>query len=356
MTDEELKTELEKQEKHNALVGDTWQEVYDNVFSDYPELYNILESKNALAVGYGGPITSLGFSLSRQNRLYTSTQYYYDTNNKDFIHFTSLNSLLSIIENRCIKLYTLDNANDPNEIDFISKKYKNLYEYRELKKEIFSFSFSKKNCQNDLNLWRFYGLEGKGIGIIFGFVNTPDKWRNFHLSEIFYGNCKEKKRIDNLNKALLKYNKNKLPISSNLNLLYGFHKPKAFNEEKEVRLIFYSQYDTEKQINKSHTTYSNSNIKGKQHPLIQKSFSKYNEVVRYLSLPLLSKFNDEVDEHFLEYSPQIKIKGVALGFQISKKKENATRVLIQSYCKEYLGYEISDEDIKIPRGLRNIFR
>src|SRR5450759_3200031 len=67
-----------------------------------------------------------------KNRNLINSPYLYSNSNK-LIHFTSLSSLYSIINEGAIRLYNLHNSNDEDEYIFASKMLENIYHLQGIK-------------------------------------------------------------------------------------------------------------------------------------------------------------------------------------------------------------------------------
>ena len=181
--------------------------------------------------------------LSKKNKPFIDSDYSYN-GNLEFIHFTSLPALFSIINDRKIRFYNLHNSNDPNEYKFIANVlYGNNEKEIDFRKHyIYTFSFSPINEINNSYLWNEYGNNFAGVAIAFKIRNDPVDWINFHMSEVKYtlneniNNFSiEKKNIEN------EFN---VEFDVDLSRLMGFHKDLDWSNEKEIRLLTYFPYQT----------------------------------------------------------------------------------------------------------------
>ncbi len=163
-----------------------------------------------------------------------------------FVHFTSLGNLFEILNSETIRLYNFASLDDPKEYIYAWEKEKQLNDNNQIGKDNDQhFSFILSMCQitdnNDedyFNMWRMYGANGDGVGIVFKFENDPSKWNNYLLSNVLYGDEK-KGEIDNLIQRHIGYNGDKISNirSGILNYIGPFHKQKCYSSEKEVRLL-----------------------------------------------------------------------------------------------------------------------
>lgn len=69
--------------------------------------------------GYAG--LDFHAELASENKMFVNTPYFY-TDEMNFIHFTSIDNLLSILNNREIRLYNLHSSKDENEFHYAAKE------------------------------------------------------------------------------------------------------------------------------------------------------------------------------------------------------------------------------------------
>ena len=92
-----------------------------------------------------------------------------------FYHFTSIKSIVSMIQDEKIRLYALDSKNDPSELLFIGKllNYNNddgwIEKLKDKRKQFYSLSLIKEDKENNVDpiLWELYGNNGQGVKIEF---------------------------------------------------------------------------------------------------------------------------------------------------------------------------------------------
>src|SRR5450432_1418501 len=189
--------------------------------------------------GYAGP--DFHAELASENRMFINTPYFYKEE-LSFIHFTNIENLLSILNNREIRLYNLHSSKDENEFHYAAKELglqPNEIEFA--KNYYYNYSFCKKEDLSNKFLWEEYGKNSTGVAIEFAIENDPTDWDNFMISSVYYdvpGNFKEfAKDI-----SVLK-NQYGITISGfNIGKLIGFHKKSDFHNEKEVRIATYFPY------------------------------------------------------------------------------------------------------------------
>lgn len=226
--------------------------------------------------------------LSR-NELLKGSKYYYNQN-QSFAHYTSIHSLISMIQEKGIRMYNLLNSNDPQEYNFASNTLRLSNVHKE-KTFIFSMTETLDN-EEDPVMWRLYGNNGQGCVIIFEQTNNSNKFFNFHLSKVYYN---DKDDIDTFFSNAEKFeDTNPVQLKIDLSRLIGFHKEDIWKLENEVRLLAYF----ENQL-KTKSPRENINV----------DLNRRNERVEYNSLSLNQKdFNDLI--------PCFVIKKIILGYNV----------------------------------------
>ncbi len=209
------------------------------------EFLNILKThlseKLISSNGSIGPVFDA--DLTDKNLNYKDTHYFYNGELK-FVHWTSIQNLLSIINNREIRLYNLLNSSDPDEFDYAAKALEISHnQINHSKNYFFTFSFCRSYDLANKYLWNEYGKDYTGVAIEFEIINKPDLWENFMISQVYYK--LPQFLIDfilDLNVLCEKYPGIKTEID--LGKLIGFHKKKRFNEENELRLSTYFPFES----------------------------------------------------------------------------------------------------------------
>ncbi|HAD14904.1 MAG TPA: hypothetical protein DCF33_20955, partial [Saprospirales bacterium] len=221
----------------------------------------------------------------------------YDTKSKKFVHFTSLKALQSILNESSIRLYCLNNSNDPNEFKyFIKGKESILFENDQIKENTFTFSMCDEKVlrgNNALNLWRLYGDGGRGVAIIFE-INLPENdFDKSYLGRVLY----TKPDLDAFlqkNREFETENKIKVDYSDIIHVPACYHKNSHYKIEEEIRLMHY-YYKGE-----MFAKYRGGNDK------YLKDFNSRNEIVTYSKLNI-GKLNKNY--------PSIYIKEIQIGFR-----------------------------------------
>lgn len=332
----------------------------NNPFDIAKEKLKIYE-KEVLSVAYPGvgfaswggtttadvPVDTITAELSSFNLTFKNTPLYYKRPLK-FIHFTSLENAINIINSRSFRLYDYTCLKDPNELlsphsDLDHELKSVIAETRpDLKKEFFSLSFCKADDEADLfDLWRLYGRNGRGMAIVFTIDETyKDGWYNFLLSEISYGH----EHLQKINKLFQLHKefvaRHSLEVSNYLELLLpflAFTKRKHYHSEKEVRLV--------KRIpNVAEERYHNIHSKNKR---IYMSLNGRLESSYYYSLPILNReekkktlidYKKKYTPETFEYarSPFIEINEIIIGFDYtSSERENISDTIFNMSIREF---------------------
>ena len=139
----------------------------------------------------------------------TDSEYFYK-DNLNFIHFTNLYALQSIISNKNLRLYNLHNFNDPREYSFAGNLLSfNAENKQDAKDNFFLLSMchseilsSRTPTGIEFNMWRLYGNNGKGLAIELNFDGSqPISWKDYFLGNVHYG-ASSKTNLKELNKLL----------------------------------------------------------------------------------------------------------------------------------------------------------
>ncbi|MFH1119395.1 MAG: DUF2971 domain-containing protein [Bacteroidota bacterium] len=179
--------------------------------------------------------------LSAQNSAYESSEYFYE-GEKKFVHWTTFQNLMSIINSRQIRFYNLQNPTDENEFKYAADQLSIPSDQIDHSKNyLYTFSFCEIKEKENTKLWTKYGKNFSGVAIEFEIENDPKEWENFMMSRTYY-ELPEKliKLIAEL--KLLKDNWQGIDTEIDLGRLIAFHKHPDFEEEKEIRISTYFPY------------------------------------------------------------------------------------------------------------------
>jgi hypothetical protein len=275
------------------------------------------------------------FQVPNENSSLASSPYFYE--NKSLLHFSNIYALSSILQEKNIRLYNLYNLNDPREFTFASNVFNINDDFiKDAKENVFIMSFCetellKTKATSEFNMWRLYGNEGNGIGIIFKIVNDPNKWVDFHISKIIYGVDERFKFVKLLN-LLNKLNEDGPTLEVDFGKILAFHKSRLFELEKEVRIIHDRR---EKKIGSQAKTVTDKDKK-QIFPIIKpdllKLFGKSNKT-KYLKLPIFSNSIKDYDPEL----PLLKIDQIVLGYNVVENNKEIRENISQLF-EEQLGY------------------
>ena len=313
----------------------TFKEVTDKIFLEYPKdvLQGILPNQEVNGLSSGNDCLD-DFELNSKNKYYECSDYFLNPKEKQFIHFTSLDKTKEIISNNKLRLYDLNYADDPHEIVFTIEnsgidlcKYDSLKSnnYYNLKSKLFSISFCEfpLNDDNEHNMWRLYGNDGKGIGLVFSFHNDCTKWDYYNLSKIYYDKSnkisvafsKHKIFFQNLSSATEYNNRiDETNLVYKILQLFAFHKHSIYSNENEFRLLHrLNRYSSQRKVF---------------------TINKRNRLSSYIELNLYSNKKEGSDlDNSKETLPLIKLDKLILGFRYShKEKEEIEKVIHEVYA------------------------
>lgn len=126
---------------------------------------------------------------SENYRLYGT--HFFEKNEKEFIHFTSLDSFYSIFNTGEIRLYNLPNMDDKLEMEYARNELNFREPFSKDKEDLYCFSMCRANdiLKSEMKehlLWKLHGRDGNGVLLKISFQNDPKHWYNYHLSKVFY--------------------------------------------------------------------------------------------------------------------------------------------------------------------------
>jgi hypothetical protein len=243
-----------------------------------------------------------------------NSEYYYQGELK-FVHFTSLLAIQSILNSKTIRLYNLNNLNDPREYSFAGDliTFNNINK-EDAKENMYLFAMCKTSIltgptEYEFNMWRLYGQNGDGVCIQFDFSTNPQiGWRDYFISEVFYGSS-TKTNLKAIKELLKKYEDERPKTEIDLGQIVAFHKSNLYKLESEVRLLFDNR---EKKIFRA-SIYKDSN--GKQmSPIINIDITRSvsnNKEIKYLELPIF--YNNFQPVFIPNKIPIPKIERIILG-------------------------------------------
>lgn len=275
--------------------------------------------RTSMISAFDKPATSFTGKLSPSN-LFEETVYEYKGNDK-FLHYTSLFGVKAILETGFLRMSEFGNLIDKKELQYGAKIFQDnpLFQFNEevleqLKNNLFCLSACESNesTKRDSFMWEVYADKGKGV--LLEFELTKKKPNRFLLGKVQYGEeaLQPLKNIKARAEKFVQENNfffvnNFLPL---LMEIQSFHKAKRYNVEQEIRFFL----KEEKKAHQEHTLKSIYRDINSNHEL--KYFNRLYLKGRH---PFLDSSHRE-DEIFNEF-PQIEIKNIILGFNISEKNK-----------------------------------
>ncbi|VXD14311.1 hypothetical protein [Marinoscillum sp. 108] len=208
---------------------------------DWPEAMKVYCQR--LIELFGMPIPGLSQSgntlsvrYSKGNHSFKDSKYFLDPKDQSFSHLTTYRGLFSIINSGVLRLYNLNNSNDPNELFSLAgiPTYENVSE--NIKPYVYTFSFCKASQVANPAMWRDYGQ----VSLNFEIVNDPLAWEYYRISPLHYGGSEFVPKyvvlLDEMHKRFPQWNFS--PDLESLLSLLAFHKESAHKHEEEIRLLY----------------------------------------------------------------------------------------------------------------------
>ena len=250
--------------------------------------------------------------------LLKNTDYKYDGDGK-YIHYTTLFGLKLILESGFLRMSEFGNLIDEKELIYAASVFDGnpLFKFNQeklnhLKENLFCLSLCQSNETTKRNhlMWEVYGDKGKGV-IIELELNKQDPFF-FLLGKIQYGEeaLEPLKKLKHLSEEFSNTNDGFFPNNFLEFILemQSFHKVKIFEAEQEIRLLMKEdkgQYES----HNHKTIYRDINSKQEV-----KYFNKLFLKERY---PYMDSINIKSKIDVLDSYPQIEIKNIILGYNIS---------------------------------------
>lgn len=347
----------------NQMSEVLWKEYQDEV----QELLKKHQWVSDLIKGGGGSqtgfipsdrLSSMTFKLNPSIKVLKGTPYYIEPKDKRFVHFTSFQAFKEIINSGKIRLYNPHYGNDPNEVIFASKsRFEKEHEKDSVLNSLFVLSMNEEKAKEDLNMWKLYGGDGHGVGLVFEFENSVNSWHYWYFGKVLY---EEKGMLSKLNKFHKELNELQEQfgegpkIDIDISPIYAFQKAGLFRAENEVRLMHFS---------KSYYGKHDTSLSKSDHGLeIRKTLNNNYKECYYLEYPIYWKDSDKDLENSIGFKngPRIRLKEVILGYrhnesEIEKIKMWWYKNLKDNFWLDHAGRNVRMVDFSIS-SLKEYFR
>ena len=229
---------------------------------------------------------------------------------RNVFHYTTYESLIKILESGRLRFTSLAGLNDKFELNYFdskaNKKIEDEYHYKRIEAFNNRYIISCSMLQDDLNQWRLYGDDGKGISIEFSINEGPSE--GFYIGKVIYG--------PDLIMALNQFVE-KLLVDANIAFVFN-----RFMIWKHFFFFFFWSYEKEARIIKWNNGFSDDKTEW--------AINKYGILAKYQFKPL-------------EELP-VSIKSITLGPKINEAKLNIAQ--IKQYLRE-TGKKKTFGDIRI---------
>lgn len=294
--------------------------------------------------------------LSTEN-LFKDSLYEYKGDG-NFIHYTSLLGLNSILSTGWLRMSEFRNLIDQNELLYASKVFSNnplftpqIETVNDIKENIFCLSAceSTYETKTDSYLWEVYGDNGKGVFIEYEF-SEPKPFHHI-FGKVRYGD-NELLQLRQLKTSFETFRNTNEDFSPEkfIELILeaqAFHKAKKYSSEKEVRLLLRvdkQKYDEHQDFriyqdinSKQEVRYFSKLFLKGRHPYIT------NENIEKIGL-----------DNIIKLTPQIEIKNIVLGFNIAIEKKIEIMHFLQK-VKNLYGYEFELSHINDEKKIIKMF-
>lgn len=260
----------------------------------------------------------------------------------NFIHFSSLQGLITILNSGYLRMSEFGNLLDKQELIYGAKVFEGhplfKLDISALKQNIFCLSACEANDLTKRNhfMWEVFASEGNGV--IIEYKLTKKNPYSFILGKVQYGLSKLQP-LELLRDLAIDFHKKKDFFPSNfmevIMELQAFHKAKKYEIENEVRMFFRE----DKPLHEEHSFLT-----------IYKDINSKNEIKYFNKLFLKGRhefINDEAiskipEDKILDIAPQIEITNIILGFNLSiENKLDIMKHLLKLKEKHHYEFRIS---------------
>ena len=316
-------------------------EFLDMVFKPY---FPKVKYKSKFMMSGESPPTSFEGELSKEC-LFDETNYKLEPKN-EFIHFTTLQGLDSILESGYLRLSSIENLTDDLEMNLALNKLKEKIKIEidddditNIKQNIFCLSscLNTPETISDTYMWENYSKGSSGAAIIFEVENINT---NLLFGKVQYGN-NNLSVFEQLTSKIVEFKSefedfmpdNLYEMMSNI---FCYHKTNKFHRENEVRLLISD--------NKPSIHYEHNNL------FIEKVINGSNELRYIYKLVLDERMEDWYNKNYSHRKnitiqeahseiPKISIKKIILGYNV-KEPWNIIDYLNKKKVKLNMNFEV----------------
>jgi hypothetical protein len=256
----------------------------------------------------------------------------YECNNPDsLIHFTSVQSLLKILENGYFRMSKLNDLDDKSEMSYASQLLETnpIFRYEnELLEKYKTNLYCLSSCENnqdtikDSFMWETYGLKGTGVMIEYSISN--DNANLFVLGKVKYGKDELEPIQEFVKRAVSFQVQNELFPHNAIELcsiFNSFHKSKRYQNEKELRLIF-----------------RKSNWNSGNYPTIYSDVNRKNQITTFNKIYIQNRAPFQITDSNIY--PEIMINKIILGYGLSIDEKLEIAKFLNSYQNEVFNFKI----------------
>jgi hypothetical protein len=273
--------------------------------------------------------------------------------NQSFIHFTTLQSLTSVLNNGYFRFSEFNNFEDKSELHYATKVFNenpvlfgNSQKLDEKKECCFAFSACLASEQTSKNSYMWANYANKGKGVYIQFKLNYEKTCHFLLGKVQYG----EKELDPIIKlkdlAKIFQDSNNAfsytQFTERVLELLAYHKFEKYREENEVRMFF--REDKYGQDEHHHEAiYRDISSDNEVRYFFRTFLKERKSVLEKEALEVLidsEKTKKAINEYFQHY-PTFEIEKITLGNNISDEQKYSIVQLLNSLKSKYkYNYEV----------------
>lgn len=155
------------------------------------------------------------------------------------LKFSSLRSLLTLIDKESLGMCSLVCMNDPGEKDYADNKV-NKRDNEDNSTDTFIISGCKDEAEKNLTMWRLYGGDAKGVCLKFRIDKTKLNKNGFYLAPVSYADSNKKHyELEIVKNICVQPKGGKWNFDfAEWNIWKHFFKDNAYAVEEEIRLLF----------------------------------------------------------------------------------------------------------------------